>query len=159
MEITAANIGDVINLSSRSSPVLIEDVTDRLVVFRQESGDRYATYRHEIDGTVVQDPKRLTEFHRNSVLGNALTNAQISAIDKLITDSSDLEERKEANAVLGIVKSMLKHLDARVPDRQTKENSKQPRSLDSLIQKAQKHSVEKQRDFISHPEKDAYKGR
>lgn len=136
MEITVANIGDVICIDQKARCILVENVTDKFVHYRQETGDRYATAEHEIAGSVVRDPKVVSEFYRNAKLGSALGHAEFSAFRKILDGSLEPAQREEAGAVLSIVKSMQKHLEERVASRQPEQVPVQHASLEDMIRKA-----------------------
>ena len=133
MVITAANIGDIICIDQNSQCILIENVTDKFIHYRQETGDRYAISKREIPGSVVQDPKVVAEFYRNAKLGAALGSAELSAFRKILDSSLEPVQRKEANAVMGVVIGMQKHLEGRVAERQAELTPARHASLEDMI--------------------------
>ena len=136
MVITAANIGDVIRMDHNPRCILIENVTDKFVHYRQETGEQYATSEREIAGSVIRDPKVISEFHRNSKLGATLDNVEFSAFRKMLDNSLSPSQRDEAEAVLGFIKGMQSHLKIRITGRQAEQSSIRHASLDDLIRKA-----------------------
>lgn len=146
MQITPDNIGDIICLNNRSGYLQIEFVDDELVQFCHENGSRFASFSHEIDGSVVQEPERIQQFQANASLGTVLHNAEFSAIRSLINGTSTHEQRRDANAVLLSVKELQQHMSDRLNPHHQREASKSHRSLDAIISKA---SVDAQAQQLS----------
>ena len=136
MVITAANIGEVIRMDQKSQCILIENVTDKFIHYCKETGDQYATSEREVPGSIVRDPKVIAGVCRNAKLGAALGSAELSAFRKILDGSLESGQRKEANAVMGIVKGMQKHLEERVAGRQAEQNPARHSSLEDMIRKA-----------------------
>lgn len=137
MKITDANIGNVICLDQNSRFILIEDVNDEFIQYRQESGHSFATYDREIAGTVVRDPNRISEFHRNAELGAALLSAETSAMSKILNGAEDPAQREEAASVLRNLKGMQKNFSERLSHTGITQGEQERRaSLDQMISRA-----------------------
>lgn len=136
MRITPDNVGDIIRMDLQQGHILIESVTNDLVLYRRETGDRYSTFDHEIPGSVLRDDARIQEFHRNVTLGTALNHAEYRAVCGLLTGGLTHEQREDANLVLKTVKSMQKHLTSRIMERDRLDAGKNHPSLDALISRA-----------------------
>ena len=92
MEITRNHIGEVICLYPFAECVRIQDVTDRYVFYEKEFGSSYATYAHTADGFCVTDPARLEMFDQNCSLGKVLLNAELAAMEDLLSNATTDEE-------------------------------------------------------------------
>lgn len=134
MQITADNVGDIIQMIPQGSLIQIESVTERYVHYRQENGARYASFNHELEGQIIFDQDRIQAFYDNYALGSALQKAELSAIRKLLDAHGTHEQHRDANAVLKSVKGMQKNLSQRIQFH--KEQEKQHKSLDVIISKA-----------------------
>ena len=157
MVITAANVGDIIRIDQNAVHIQVEAVTEKYVHYRQETGDNFATFEHNIQGSVVLDPNRIQEFRRNITLGTALRSAELSAIRHLLDSQATREQHMDATSVLASVKGMKMRLSERISQREARDTGKQPahRSLDAIISKAsadgqakqQSQAMKQSRDF------------
>ena len=100
MEITRNHIGEVICLYPTAECVRIQDVSDRYVFYEKEFGSSYATYAHTADGFCITDPARLEIFDSNCRLGKVLLNAELAAMEDLLSNSNTDEEIMMASASL-----------------------------------------------------------
>lgn len=153
MQITQDNVGDIIQMSHDAKCIQIESVTDQLVKYRRESGHCYATFAHEVEGSVVQDQRRAVEFARNFAIGAALLRAEYNAICKGLSMDCSPEQRAEASSVLQSVRGMQDHLISRISQRESREVGKtQGRgSLEHMISKANSETVSQSHSSFSSP--------
>lgn len=152
MVITAANVGDIICMDQNAVHIQVEAVTDQYVHYRQETGDNFATFEHNIQGSVVLDPNRIQEFKRNVTLGTALRSAELSAIRHLLDGQATREQHMDATSVLGSVKGMKMRLSERISQREALSADKQAghRSLDAIITKASADAKVQQSQILKH---------
>lgn len=114
MQITAANVGDILCLYQTGKRIKILDVGEDLVTYQQESGARYCTDERHADAFVDRDPQRISMFNQNSRLGQALSAAESKAMKVLLSGRFPLAEREEANRVLSVVQEQKKTMDQRM---------------------------------------------
>ena len=147
MQITPEHVGTIIHTNCPPSFIQIEAVSESLVECIHENGTRYATFSHEIEGSVIGDPDRIREFQVNSQLGLALISAEQRAITSLLDGTATKEQRTDAISVLESVKRMQNRLMSRtnLQSKRDAGNLNQHRSLDSIISQASAESKAKQK--------------
>lgn len=138
MQITPEHVGAIIQINCSAKCIQIEAVNEAFVKYIRENGNRYATFEHEIEGSVIRDPDRIQEFQDNAKLGLALNAAENRALRSLLDGTATRAQRSDANSVLDAVKGMQKRLIDRINQRTEREsgNLNQHRSLDSIISQA-----------------------
>lgn len=133
MNISKDNIGDIIVLET-GNRILIENVDDKYITYRNENGGKYATDEYNINGYVERDPEKTKIFHRHCEVGKFLRAAETSAFNKIFSAYSSQEDLAEAGSVL---KSVRNHQSALVARIREENNGRQaPSDLDSLIRNA-----------------------
>ena len=146
VQISAENIGQVICLENTSNLIQIEDVTDKLVIYRNEFGHRHGTYERDFAGHLVLDPDRIRLFERNYEVGRALNAAEQSALNKYFAYRQDPGAKEEAEQALCCIHAQQEHLEKSIARNQVQskeivqehENTEILRhdSLDSMIRNA-----------------------
>lgn len=150
MQITADNVGDIIQMMPQGNLIQIEAVNEEFVHYRQETGDRYASCNHELEGQVIVDQDRIQAFYDNYALGSALQKAELSAIRKLLDAHGTHEQHRDANAVLASVKGMQEKLSQRIQPYKEQEH-KHHKPLDAIISKASADAQGQQPSTVSRP--------
>ena len=137
MTITRNDIGSIFSLKESGELIIIDDISDEYVHYRNEMGETFASTNYKIDGIIVSDPQRISLFRDNMSLGAALFNAEASALRKILVGSKHDPEVREANSVLETIQSQKAALRSKI-NSYCKANHLSNSSLDSKIQNAEK---------------------
>lgn len=110
MQITKANIGDVLCLYQTGECIRIEDIVLNYIHYQREYGSHYATHEFTADALRVEDPVRIASFDRNYELGKALSAAELAAQRTMYDGFHSAEDVHEASVSLQHIHAQQKYL-------------------------------------------------
>ena len=144
MQITAANVGDILLFSASGKQYKIEEVNNEYVYYSSETGERYASTERTVDALKLTDPISIERFESYATLGRNLAAAETSALRKILSPGISPEDRDDAIRVLGVTHQQQKHLQAQITAAR-KAAIKKPSSLADLISGAEKRKASNNR--------------
>lgn len=136
MQITEANIGDILLLST-GRRIRIDSVSAHEFCSTSENGRRYVDDLAYIAAVKVTDPSAIAVFTENAALGRCLYAAYDSAMLKIKASHISSEEQADALLVYESAKKQLQYLESRLDqERKTLSKAGKPR-LSDLISSAE----------------------
>ena len=114
MIILRDHIGEIICEYESGLRFLIQNVSDRFLYCQKENGGSECIAAHHIAGGIEREESRVTSFHDNLALAQALDAAEMAALRRLVPGHYDTLDQQEVARVLEIVDNQRTILESRL---------------------------------------------